>query len=247
MTIASRRGVALLVQPDRVEASLWRAYLDMRGDDARLKLFEYYQPFARTLAGVQFTRRRIGSVERGDVEQLAYEALLQAIQRFDPARNVPFQAYARSRIAGHISNGLATMSEATAQYRYHQRVERDRLRSLRQSGPVAEADPLGALAELASTLALGLLVGDGEAVDPDTIPDGQPSAYESLAWHEMQKKVREQIDMLPERERYIVSQHYRNGVSFQQIAAILGVSKGRVSQIHRSALLRLREQMAQFR
>ncbi|MDD3800151.1 MAG: sigma-70 family RNA polymerase sigma factor [Novosphingobium sp.] len=247
MKPAARRGVALLVRPDRVEAALWRTFLDGRGDDARQKLFDHYQPFARRLAGAQFARRKSGTVERCDMEQLAYEALLQAIARFDPARNVPFEAFARTRIAGHIANGLATMSEAAAQFRYRQRAERDRLRSLHETSPDDGADPLAVLSRLAVTLAIGLLAEEAETIDPDTIPDGQPSAYESLVWHEMRRKIRERIEALPERERYVVGQHYRNGVSFQQIAAILGISKGRVSQIHRAALLRLREELARFR
>jgi len=191
----------------------------------------------------------MGGFERADIEQLAYEALLQAIPRFDPDRAIPFRSYARRRILGHISNGLAAMSEAAAHYRYRQRAERDRLRSLREGEAGADGgeDALTALSRLAATLALGLLAEEVESLDPESLPDGQPSAYENLAWHEMRRKLREQIAALPEREHYVVSQHYRNGVSFRQIAAILGVSKGRVSQIHRAALLRLREQLARFR
>ena len=245
MTLGGRRGVALLLRPERLEAALWRAHREDAGETTRQKLFDHYQPFARKLAGAQFTRRAIGGFERSDMEQLAYEALLQAISRFDPGRAIPFESYARRRILGHISNGLATMSEAAALYRYRQRAERDRLRSLRERG--ADEDALTALSRLAATLALGLMAEDVHSLDPESLPDGQPSAYESLAWHEMRQKLREQIASLPEREHYVISQHYRNGVSFQQIAAILGVSKGRVSQIHRAALLRLREQLARFR
>jgi RNA polymerase sigma factor for flagellar operon FliA len=242
---SARRGVALLLRPERMEAALWRAYREQGDDAARQKLFDRYQPFARKLAGAQFARRAVGGFERSDIEQLAYEALLQAIPRFDPARAIPFESYARRRILGHIGDGLATMSEAAAQYRYRQRAERDRLRSLREAG--ADEDALAALSRLAATLALGLMAEEVASLDPETVPDGQPSAYESLAWHEMRQKLRQQIAALPERERYVIGQHYRNGVSFQQIAAILGISKGRVSQIHRAALLRLREQLARFR
>lgn len=249
MTGARRRGVALLIRAERVEAALWRAFHHHAGAEERQRLFDHYQPFARKLAGAQFARRAIGGYERADMEQLAYEALLQAIDRFEPERAIPFPAFARRRILGHISNGIAMMSESAAQYRYRQRAERDRLRSLRDAAPgnTSDADPLAALSQLAATLAIGLMAEEAEVVDPDTLPDGQPSAYESLVWYQMRQKIREQIAALPERERYVIGQHYTAGVSFQQIATILGVSKGRVSQIHRAALLRLREQLARFR
>lgn len=247
MKSAGRRGIALVVRPDRVEASLWRSLKTSGDEEARKKLFDFYQPFARKLAGAQFAKRRTTGVERGDIEQLAYEALLQAISRFEPTRSIPFESYAQIRISGHISNGLASMSEAAAQYRYRQRAERDRLRSMREASPDTPEDSLAALARLAATLALGLMAEDALSTDPDSLPDEKPTAYESLVWRQMAQKLREAIDELPERESYIVRQHYRNDVSFQQIAALLGVSKGRVSQIHRSALLRLRERLAKFR
>ena len=249
MSPARHRGVALLVRPERVEAALWRAFQRDGSEEARQRLFARFQPFARRLAAAQYARRAAGGFERADIEQLAYEALLQAIARFDPARAIPFEAFARRRILGHISNGLAQMSESAAQYRYRQRAERDRLRSLREGQAAMESDrgALAALSELATLLALGLMAEEAGPIDPDDLASDQPSAYESLAWHEMRGKLHEAIAALPERERYIVSQHYTGGVSFQQIAAILGVTKGRVSQLHRAALIHLRERLAQFR
>lgn len=249
MTVMRHRGMALLVRPERVEAALWRAFRRDQGDAARQRLFDRYQPFARRLAAAQYARRAVGGFERTDIEQLAYEALLQAIPRFDPARGVPFEGFVRRRILGHISNGLAQMSESAAQYRYRQRAERERLRSLRegQAGLEGSEGALAALARIAALLALGLLAEEAESIDPDLLPDDQPGAYESLVWQELRGHLREQIAALPERERYIIRQHYTGGVSFQQIAAILGLSKGRVSQLHHAALTRLREQMARFR
>lgn len=247
MTGRQARGLDLLTRPDRVEASLWRSHRAGAGDGSRQRLFDHYRPFARKLAAYHWGRRKPDNFERGDLEQLAYEALLQAIDRYDPQRNVPFEAYARLRIAGHIANCLATMSEASAQYRYRRRTERERLRSLNRPDGEPGEDALTALSRLAATLALGLMLEDGEGIDPDTLPDTQPSAFESLAWHEMKRKIADQIAALPAREADVVRQHYLNGVSFQQIAGLMGLSKGRISQIHRAALSRLRDQLAHFR
>lgn len=38
-------------------------------------------------------------------------------------------------------------------------------------------------------------------------------------------------------------QHYFNGVEFKHIAELLGVSKGRVSQLHRAALEKVRARL----
>jgi RNA polymerase sigma factor for flagellar operon FliA len=52
---------------------------------------------------------------------------------------------------------------------------------------------------------------------------------------------------LPERERSIVTLHYFHYLPFVEIAARLGVSKGRISQLHRRALEMLRESLVQSR
>lgn len=252
MTQASRsrltRGIALLVRPERREAALWRTFLERHTSDSRQLLFDHYRPFAVRLARAEFRRRRRANFEIGDLEQLAFEALLQAIDRFDPSKGAPFESFARLRIRGQISSGLAKMSESGAQGSYRRRAERDRLRSLSADSAQNDTgdDPLQALSRLAATLVLGIMLDEG-AQNPDAIADSAPSAYESLALREMQHSLWQQIDTLPEREAFVLRQHYAKDVSFTVIAELLGISKGRVSQIHRQALLRLRSQLAKFR
>lgn len=231
-----------MLRPERVAAALWRAHDEARDAETRIRLFEYFHPFAASLARVQFARRKDANVERQDIEQLAYEALLQAIERFEFRRGVPFEAYARIRINGHIANGLAGASEAAAQSHFNRRTERERLRSLRQ--PLDAADPLTALAALSATIALGLMLDKQVKASVESIPDPAPSPYDSLAWNELHSKIDELVDNLPQRECFVIRQHYRNGVSFQQIGLLMGVTKGRVSQLHRSGLERLRSLFA---
>lgn len=243
------KGMDLLVHPERREAALWRSFLECRTSGSRQLLFDHYRPFAAQLARTEFRRRRRANFELGDLEQLAFEALLQAIDRFDPSRGAPFESFVRLRIKGQISNGLAKMSESGAQASYRRRAERDRLRSLSTDpaqNDVAD-DPLQALSRLAATLVLGIMLDEGAPQDPDAIADSVPSAYESLALREMQHCLWQQVDTLPEREAFVLRQHYAKDVSFKVIAELLGISKGRVSQIHRQALLRLRSQLAKFR
>jgi len=52
------------------------------------------------------------------------------------------------------------------------------------------------------------------------------------------------VDNLSERERMLVQMHYYEGVSFDKIAGMMGVSKQRISQIHSRAVRRLRETLA---
>ena len=132
------------------------------------------------------------------------------------------------------------MDEAGAAYHHRRRQEADRARSLADE---ADGDPVAALAALASGLALGLMLeGTTLAVAGDGA-DPRPDAHHSLAWRELQALLAAAIVRLPDREGTIIRQHYEAGVSFTQIAQLLGLSKGRVSQLHAAAIARLRARL----
>jgi RNA polymerase sigma factor FliA len=234
------------VQPARAEASLWRRLRFEAEAGCRAALFNLYVGLARALAGRDFRRRRSQRVERRDYEHFAYEGLLQAIDRFDPMRGVPFSAYARLRIAGNISNGISQMSEIDTQIGYRHRIEQERLRSLAQCDEMSRADVLAALSQLATGLALGIMLEGTRLVRSESGADPAPLAYESLEWRELNARLADELARLPANEALVLRQHYDNGLSFAQIAILLDLSRGRVSQLHKSALDRLRAKIGRL-
>ncbi|HUM92056.1 MAG TPA: sigma-70 family RNA polymerase sigma factor, partial [Candidatus Competibacter sp.] len=52
------------------------------------------------------------------------------------------------------------------------------------------------------------------------------------------------IDLLPEREKLVLSLYYDEELHLKEIGAVLGVSESRVSQLHSQALARLRARVA---
>lgn len=232
-----RAGIDILLKPPRVEASLWRRLRYERDTRCREQIFSRYRGLARAIASGQARIRPANGIELCDMEQFAYEGLLQAIDRYDPLRGIPFGAFARRRIAGSVVDGASRMSEVDAQYSYRRRVELERARSL-EGGPAD--DPIRALADLASGLAVGLMLEGTSLVEDAHGADSRPSAYESLAWRELQALIVREIGRLPDREATIIRQHYEHGVSFSQVAQLLGLSKGRISQLHSAAIAKLR-------
>jgi RNA polymerase sigma factor for flagellar operon FliA len=245
MKRAARKGLELLLVPPRVEASLWRRLRYEQELRCREQIFTRYRDLARAIAARQLRARPRNGVELPDMEQFAYEGLLVAIDRFDPLRGIPFPAFARRRILGSIFDGASRMNEVDAQYSYRRRLEVERARSLAAAGQ--EEDPLRALAALASGLALGLILAETHLVESEDGRDHRPGAYETLAWRELQARLAQQISELPEREAVIIRQHYENDVSFVRIAEMLGVSRGRVSQLHAKALAMLQKRLGQRR
>src|SRR5437870_11970981 len=73
------------------------------------------------------------------------------------------------------------------------------------------------------------------------------SQHEGLELKQLQKCVRLLLDNLPEREQQVIGHHYLHDMPFQEIAELCGLSKGRISQIHRRALAMLRHAIASIK
>ena len=222
------------------EEELWRQFRETGADQARNRLFEIYLPLSRRLARKHFRDRERGDIEFQDLLQWGCAGLLEAIDRFDSNRGVPFGGFARKRISGSIVDGIAKASEYREQLGLYRRHQADRMRSLEseavRSHDVAES--YDAFSELVVGLALGFMLEDATGGS-----DAEANAYDSLVWKETVAAVHQVLDELPERERIILRGHYEGALGFDQLAAMLGVSKGRVSQIHRAALLTLRKRL----
>jgi RNA polymerase sigma factor for flagellar operon FliA len=228
------------------ESALWIAFKSKGSPEAREQLFSIHVPFARQLARRHFLDRSGAEIEFAELSQLACAGLLEALDGFNPDFGAPFRAYAARRISASILDGIAKMSEVRQQISSRSRLRSERVRSL--AGPDGEAhsgaEAMQTLSELAVGLALGfMLEGTGLYVAHEQI-DGRANAYESLAWKELIARVLGEISQISKREGDVIRHHYMNDLSFDQIGALLGVTKGRVSQLHKSALQRLKERLS---
>jgi len=135
------------------------------------------------------------------------------------------------------------MSEIREQISFRNRARAERLKSLTVEAPeqLESREAMAALIEMATGLALGfMLEGDGLYVAENEV-DTRSSPYDSLAWKQLVTTLRSEISTLPPQEGIVIKYHYLDGLSFDHISKILALSKGRISQIHRSSLKSLRE------
>jgi RNA polymerase sigma factor for flagellar operon FliA len=229
---------------DADDAVLW-GELRRGKAGARERLFELHLPFARVLARREQRRRRGADLDPDDLLQLACTGLLEALDRFDPSRGVPFRGFASRRIRGAMIDGIAKSNEVREQLSHRARVKRERMRSLAADGePRSAAEAMDALAELAVGLALGFMLEGTGLYQDDGEPAAPATAYESAAWKETVGRLAAELARLPERDRQIIRLHYMDDVNFDQIAALLGLTKGRISQLHKAAMTLLRKRMS---
>jgi RNA polymerase sigma-B factor len=96
-----RRWLAGEAVRPAVDVELWRLhvrYARHRDEQTLVTLVERYRPHAEAQARRHY--RRGEPID--DLTQVAYEALMQALQRFDPDRAKPFLAFAKPTIVGSL-------------------------------------------------------------------------------------------------------------------------------------------------
>jgi RNA polymerase sigma factor for flagellar operon FliA len=239
-------STAVLAETDMPEdeRALWEACRS-GSLEARQALFSRFMPVARRIAW-RFKRDHAAApLEIAELLQLGSVGMLEAIDRFKPELGVPFRFYCTRRIAGAIAEGIGKLSEVNQQITTRRRMERERLRSLRERGeePQSLDDKLRLIGEIAAELAIGIMLEDSVMYVADE-RDPAKDAYETLAWKQAVRQVIQTLDGLPERDRTVVRLHYLEGVPFEQIGGLLGLSKGRISQLHKRAIALLRQRVS---
>lgn len=213
------------------ETQLWERWVDERDTRARDALILMHASWARLLARDIFLRVRPRDIEWGEFAQNATVGLIEATDRYDPGRGVEFRAFARHRVRGAVFNGLRQLWDKLP--RSAQISDADRMDSLDDES----GDPLESFVSL--TIGLGI----GHLLDVASLPDStseRRDPYASLERDQIQELLRRAVELLPERERMVLTLHYFQHVPFVEIAEFLGLTKGRISQLHRQGIERLR-------
>jgi RNA polymerase sigma factor for flagellar operon FliA len=252
---------------DPAVLALWRHFQETGDPQARERLILHYSPLVKFVAG------RVGvglppNIEQADLVSYGIFGLIDAIQKFDLERAIKFETYAISRIKGAIIDELRSIDWIPRSVRSKARdVERAyatlEARLHRTPSEQEVADELGiGLSDLHSifsqvsyvnVVALDeLLSVGGERGDKvslvDTLEDTRVEdpvrAFES---QETKVLLAKAINMLPEREKIVVTLYYYEGLTLAEIGQVLGVTESRICQMHTKAVLQLRGKLADQR
>lgn len=207
-----------------------------------------YMPLVKMIAGSLFGMRFFDGIPFEEYVQYGVEGLLQAIRRYDPALGAKFETYAQHRIKGAIMSGLEKSSEVNQQVATLRRMARERIESLIGAEddnvpPALDDDPQAAfdrLVEVSLGLAVAFMLDDSGMFQQGGSFhwDDGPS---NLAYKQLQQRLLGAMTALNDKERAVLEWHYFQHESFEIAAEHMGLSKGRVSQLHRNALRKLRE------
>lgn len=235
---------------------LWRKLLEEQDSAAREALIHHHMPVARMVAAISYGKRFNDEIEFEDYLQWATLGMIESLDRFDPSNGVQFKTFASDRMYGAVLDGIASATEKQEQIALRARLRRDRLNSIKQSAEEPLDAPLGhgvktsqpvsmlcQLADVATGLALAWLLEDTGMVRVDeTTADAHHIPYlQVLEIKQLQEQIRNLVDALPVQQQTVIRRHYMDEIPFEEIATQLGLGKSRISQIHKQALMRLKE------
>ncbi|WP_310261297.1 sigma-70 family RNA polymerase sigma factor [Roseateles saccharophilus] len=221
------------------------AWAQRQSPAERASLVDAYTPLVRRLAARVYGRRFGADLDYTDLVQMGMVGLLEAIDRYTPARGVRFETFATHRIEGALLNGLPAYSELQRQLAVRRELVRERAKSLQEPTP-QDKPALERLAELAISLALGFALEDSGLAQAEE-PAEPDNAYARMELAQLRRRLAELTERLPEAERRVVFRHYFQQQPFDEIAASMNLTKGRISQLHHAALRRLRQRLIELK
>lgn len=227
--------------------------------ETETKLIEQNLPLVKHIVfqvAVHFPRH----VDREELARAGALGLVEAAQRYDEGRGVPFDRFAAQRIRGAILDAVRAADWAPRSVRNLARkleaaeqrlaTELGRVPSLAEMADELDVtvDELTRLQDrLFRSVVLALEHEVTDDVDEDlTLVDvltdrTAVEPLEELETRELHAYLRDAVGLLPERHRLVVVGYFLEGRTSLDLARFLGVTESRVSQLRSEALLMLRE------
>jgi len=238
------------------EEQLWKRFGEDRDPAIRDELVRRHIDFARRLA----LRYRGASEPFDDLVQVANLGLINAVDRFDPARGTPFTAFASPTILGelkrHFRDRVWTVRVPRGLHDRMAEVDKavtELTKKLQRSpsvGEIAErldVDPVDVLEVMEANhnrrpLSLDRSAGSEEG-DESPLAEWIGAEDDGFELAEGRLALETALPHLDERERLVLRLRFVDDMTQSQIAERIGHSQMHVSRILRHALARIRERI----
>jgi RNA polymerase sigma factor for flagellar operon FliA len=242
------------------EQAYWRDWQNLRDPGAGEQLLQLYIP----LVSYHVQRIAVGlprNVNHDELRSHGMLGLYDALNKFEPGRDLKFDTYASFRIRGAILDGLRREDWLPRSLREKSKkievaAEQLEQKYLRTATANEVAGALGlteddvTAVQSESFLANVLSIDDNKR-DEETgenpgysMADKKTATPESeLLKEETKKDLQKVIEDLSEKEQLVISLFYYEDLTLTEIGKVLNLSTSRISQIHSKALFRLRQVM----
>ncbi len=241
------------------EQNLWRRYRSEHSLEIREFFVEQYSALVKYVAG----KVAIGmpqNVEFDDLVSYGSFGLLDAIEKFDPERDIKFKTYAMTRIRGAIFDELRSIDWIPRSIRQKAKQVEETISMLENKmGHTVDDEDIAKemnlsvdelhtlLTKISGTSMISLndiwYLGEdsGEISFMETLESSSNLNPDTLIEKEEIKSIIvESIQNLPEKEKKVVVLYYYEDLTLKEIGEVLDVTESRISQLHTKAIMRLR-------
>ncbi|MFA5341711.1 MAG: FliA/WhiG family RNA polymerase sigma factor [Clostridia bacterium] len=237
------------------KTQIWNNYINNKTAENRNAIVEVYVYLVkRVIYTIPCTR--IGLIEEDDLYSEGVIGLIDAVEKFDPSKNVKFESYACLRIKGQILDYMRKLDILSRDARKKAKELNDfinRYHNIYGKEPslqeIATAlrtsvDKVKRIQEeeaLSDMISFETFVEDNgdiiksrkeEEYPEETFDKAQLS--EALAYH---------IERLTEKEKTILNLYYYEELTYKEIAEIMDLCESRISQIISGILAQLKEKL----
>lgn len=192
-------------------------------------------------------------IHRDDLMSAGHLALVRAARSYNDATGVPFARWAALRIRGALIDELRSQDWATRQARQKATrvatVTNELASTLGHTPSLQEvAEHTGMTAEevdraraVSDVRILSMDAGPEESSLADSVPDDDLGPEERLLADERGRYLRAAVAALPDKMRQVIQGTFFEGRSAAEVAAEIGVTQSRVSQMRTEAMALMRD------
>ncbi len=251
---------------EKTEDELWHEYKKTKSSAIRDNFIKQYMPLVKYVAGKVSTGMP-DSVDFDDLVGYGQFGLLDAINKFDPDKNVKFKTYAVTRIRGAIFDELRELDWVPRSVRQKSREIEDTIVDLeaKLGRTASDAEIAKAMGMTESEYESTIMKVSGTSIlslndvwysndDSDNVSIGDnieaPTSLNPdviVEREEIKRVLIQAINELPKNEKKVIVLYYHEDLTFKEIGKVLDVSESRISQLHSKANLRLRAKLTSVR
>jgi len=207
---------------------------------------EKYNPLVKRIA-YQVASKLPANVEVDDLIQEGLIGLLDALKKYVPQPNLSFEIYARTRIKGAIYDSCRKNDILPRNQRDDlSRLEKINRKLEQEFGRPPSENEIALAAELTIEEYFGIMdsmvnLMPIDDVSDDMLPsDGGSDPLQNAAMSQFAEQLAVILKKLPEKEQMVMALHYQEDLSYREIAEVLNLTTGRISQIHTQCMIRIR-------
>lgn len=242
---------------------LWTEYDKSGTPELREKIILEYAPLVKLVAG-RLSMYLGYNVEYDDLVSYGIFGLIDAIDKYDYAKEVKFETYASLRIRGAILDQIRKMDWIPRTIRQKQKridaVCKDIETRLGRSATDEEiASELGIsddeYLEWQSQMKITNVVSLNEYMEQGAEVPAEGNQFttarfdspeENIEKEELKKVLEESLEQLTEKEKKVILLYYYEDLTLKEISNVLEVSESRISQLHTRALQKMKTKMGDY-